>query len=110
MTPWAHVHACASFVCNLKAWVVVCVLFALLQRSATFFEICGCDCCDSSIEICSARQSIFSPRIQDLRPYGEQHQTQNPFVPFSRNLKRVAGRFVQTLTSVLRGGLLLGGQ
>ena len=34
-------------------------LLALLQRFATSFEICGCDCCDSSIEICSARQSIY---------------------------------------------------
>ena len=49
---------CVGFVC--KAWVVVCVLFALLQRFPTFFEICGCDCCDSSIEICSTRQSIYS--------------------------------------------------
>ena len=50
--------ACVSFVC--KASVVVCVLFALLQCFATFFEICDCGCCDSSIEICLARQSIYS--------------------------------------------------
>ena len=28
-------------------------------RSAALFEICGYDCCDSSIEICLARQSIY---------------------------------------------------
>ena len=28
-------------------------------RFATLFEICGYDCCDSSIEICLARQSIY---------------------------------------------------
>ena len=60
MTPWAHALQ-VSFLCS-KAWVVCscCVLLALLQRFATSFEICGCDCCDSSIEICLARQSIYS--------------------------------------------------
>ena len=42
-----------------EAWVV-CVLFGLLQRFATFFEICGFDCWDSTIEICSARQRMYS--------------------------------------------------
>ena len=60
MTPWAHA-LWVSFVCS-KAWVVCscCVLLALLQRLATSFEICGYDCCDSSIEICLARPSIYS--------------------------------------------------
>ena len=57
ITPWNHALR-VSFVRELFA--VVCVLFALLQRFATSFEICGCDCCDSSIEICLARQSIYS--------------------------------------------------
>ena len=56
MTPWNHALR-VSFVRELFA--VVCVLFALLQRFATLFEICGYDCCDSSIEICLARQSIY---------------------------------------------------
>ena len=44
---------------TVELFAVVCVLLALLQRFATSFEICGCDCCDSSIEICLARQRIY---------------------------------------------------
>ena len=60
MTPWNHPLR-ATFVCS-KAWVV-CSCLRFVCIGATFcasFEICGCGCCDSSIEICLARQSIYS--------------------------------------------------
>ena len=50
MTPWNHaLHALlfCRYCCNSDG------------RFATLFEICGYDCCDSSIEICLARQSIY---------------------------------------------------
>ena len=53
-----------SFVCS-KAWVVLPLLLFCRYccnsdgRFATLFEICGYDCCDSSIEICFARQRIY---------------------------------------------------
>ena len=63
MTPWNHALR-VSFVCS-KAWVVLPLFAFCLHccnsdgRFATLFEICGYDCCDSSIEICLARQSIY---------------------------------------------------
>ena len=36
--PWPLGPMCSSEFRVLKAWVVVCVFFATLQRSATFFE------------------------------------------------------------------------
>jgi len=48
-----------------KAWVVLPLLLFCRYccnsdgRFATLFEICGYDCCDSSIEICLARQRIY---------------------------------------------------
>jgi hypothetical protein len=63
MTPWNHALR-VSFVCS-KAWVVLPLLLFCRYccnsdgRFATLFEICGYDCCDSSIEICFARQRIY---------------------------------------------------
>ena len=63
MTPWNHALR-VSFVCS-KAWVVLPLLLFCRYccnsdgRFATLFEICGYDCCDSSIEICLARQRIY---------------------------------------------------
>ena len=63
MTPWNHALR-VSFVCS-KAWVVLPLLLFCWYccnsdgRFATLFEICGYDCCGSSIEICLARQRIY---------------------------------------------------
>ena len=62
LDPWHHdpLGPCTPVRVSSVESVGCLCLFALLQRFATFFEICGCDCCDSSIEICSTRQSIYS--------------------------------------------------
>ena len=60
MTPWNDALHVSFVVQKCGLFAVVCVLFASLQHFATSFEICGCDCCDRSIEISLARQSIHS--------------------------------------------------
>ena len=76
MTPWNHALR-VSFVCS-KAWVVLPLLLFCRYccnsdgRFATLFEICGYDCCDSSIEICLGKAAYIFGVAERVLGVGEE--------------------------------------
>ena len=76
MTPWNHALR-VSFVCS-KAWVVLPLLLFCWYccnsdgRFATLFEICGYDCCDSSIEICFGKAAYIFGVAERVLGVGEE--------------------------------------
>ena len=76
MTPWNHALR-VSFVCS-KAWAVLPLLLFCRYccnsdgRFATLFEICGYDCCDSSIEICLGKAAYIFGVAERVLGLGEE--------------------------------------
>ena len=76
MTPSNHALR-VSFVCS-KAWVVLQLLLFCRyccnsnSHFATLFEICGYDCCDSSIEICLGKAAYIFGVAERVLGVGEE--------------------------------------
>ena len=75
MTPWNHAPR-VSFVCSKRGCLQ---LFAFCLhccnsdgRFATLFEICGYDCCDSSIEICLGKAAYIFGVAERVLGVGEE--------------------------------------